>query len=77
MHVASQQIAGDFANQKRMPSYNVADARYVYQMNSSDISLVVRNLTNKNYYSYATTTNGYSVYPDQGRSLMLTLRHKF
>ena len=77
MHVASQQIAGDFANQKRMPSYNIADARYVYQLNSSDISLVVRNLTNKNYYSYATTTNGYSVYPDQGRSLMLTLRYKF
>ena len=77
MHVASQQIAGDFANQKRMPSYNVADARYVYQMAASDISLVVRNLTNKNYYSYATTTNGYSVYPDQSRSLMLTLRHKF
>lgn len=77
MHVASQQIAGDFANQKRMPSYNIADARYVYQMTSSDISVVVRNLTNKNYYSYATTTNGYSVYPDQGRSLMLTLRHKF
>jgi iron complex outermembrane receptor protein len=77
MHVASQQISGDFANQKRMPSYNVADARYVYQMNSSDVSVVVRNLTNKSYYSYATTTNGYSVYPDQGRSLMLTLRHKF
>jgi iron complex outermembrane recepter protein len=77
MHVASQQIAGDFANQKRMPSYNVADARYVYQMAASDISLVVRNLTNKNYYSYATTTSGYSVYPDQSRSLMLTLRHKF
>jgi iron complex outermembrane receptor protein len=77
MHVASQQIAGDFANEKRMPSYNVADARYVYQMTSSDISLVVRNLANKNYYSYATITNGYSVYPDQSRSLMLTLRHKF
>lgn len=77
MHVASQYIAGDFANQNSMPSYRVVDARYAYQMSASDISVAVRNLMDAKYYSYATTTGGYSVYPDPRRSLMVTLRHKF
>ena len=77
MHVANQYIAGDFANQNSMPSYRVVDARYAYQMGASDISVVVRNLMDTKYYSYATTTGGYSVYPDLRRSLMFTLRHKF
>ena len=77
MHVASQYIAGDFANQNSMPSYREVDARYAYQMGATDISVVVRNLMNAKYYSYATTTGGYSVYPDSRRSLMFTLRHKF
>ena len=77
MHVANQYIAGDFANQNIMPSYRVVDARYAYQMGASDISVVVRNLMDTKYYSYATTTGGYSVYPDLKRSLMFTLRHKF
>ena len=77
MHVANQYIAGDFANQNIMPSYRVVDARYAYQMGASDISVVVRNLMDTKYYSYATTTGGYSVYPDLKRSMMFTLRHKF
>jgi iron complex outermembrane receptor protein len=77
MHVANQYIAGDFANQNSMSSYRVVDARYAYQMGASDISVVVRNLMDTKYYSYATTTGGYSVYPDLKRSLMFTLRHKF
>ena len=77
MHVANQYIAGDFANQNSMSSYRVVDARYAYQMGASDISVVVRNLMDTKYYSYATTTGGYSVYPDLKRSMMFTLRHKF
>jgi iron complex outermembrane recepter protein len=77
MHVADQFIAGDFANQNSMPSYRVVDARYAYQMGASDVSVVVRNLMDAKYYSYATTTNNYSVYPDSGRSVMVAFRHKF
>jgi iron complex outermembrane receptor protein len=77
MHVADQFIAGDFTNQNSMPSYRVVDARYAYQMGASDVSVVVRNLMDAKYYSYATTTNIYSVYPDAGRSVMVAFRHKF
>ena len=77
MHVADQFIAGDFGNQNNMPSYRVVDARYAYQMGASDISVVIRNLMDAKYYSYATTTNNYSVYPDSGRSVMVAFRHKF
>ena len=77
MHVANQFIAGDFENQNSMPSYRVVDARYAYQMGATDISVVVRNLMDAKYYSYATTTNNYSLYPDAGRSVMVAVRHKF
>lgn len=77
MHVADQFIAGDFTNQNSMPSYRVVDARYRYQMGASDISVIVRNLMDAKYYSYATTTNNFSVYPDFGRSVVFALRYKF
>ncbi|MEY4123106.1 MAG: hypothetical protein RLZZ457_1944, partial [Pseudomonadota bacterium] len=77
MYVGSQYIAGDFLNQKSMPSYRVADARYSYQMKDVDVSFVVRNLTNAKYFAYATTTGTYSVYPDTSRTYMMTLRYKF
>jgi len=76
-YVGSQYIAGDFTNQNEMPSYRVADARYTYQLKNADISFMVRNLTNAKYYAYATTTGGYSVYPDTGRTYMMTARYKF
>ena len=76
-YVGGQYIAGDFVNQNRMPSYRVVDARYAYEMKSADLSFVVRNLANAKYYAYATTTGGYSVYPDAGRTCMLTLKYKF
>ena len=76
-YVDSQFIAGDFSNQKSMPSYRIADARYSYQMKDADVSFVIRNLTDAKYFAYATTTGTYSVYPDPGRTYMMTLRYKF
>jgi iron complex outermembrane receptor protein len=79
-YVASQQIAGDFDNQNRMPSYAVTNLRYGYKLEHAELSLVVRNVFDKSYYSYATNaydslSNRYtSLYPDQRRSLMTTLR---
>ena len=79
-YVASQQIAGDFDNQNRMPSYAITNLRYGYQFQHAELSLVVRNVFDKSYYSYATnaydlSSNRYtSLYPDQRRSFMTTLR---
>ena len=77
MYVGRQYISGDFVNDQVMPSYALVDLRYGYRIDSWEISAIVRNLTDKKYYSYATTTNGYSVYPDTSRSLMLTARYRF
>ena len=77
MYVGRQYISGDFTNEHSMPSYALLDMRYGYRVGSWDLSAVVRNLTDKKYYSYATTTDGYSVYPDPGRSLTFTARYRF
>jgi iron complex outermembrane recepter protein len=79
-HVASQQIAGDFANQNLIPSYSIANLRYGYQFQSAELSFLVKNIFDKSYYSYATDAYAYpstrytSLYPDQRRSFMMTLR---
>ena len=77
MYVGRQYIAGDFVNEQSMPSYAVFDLRYGLRRGAWDISAVVRNLTDRKYFSYATTTDGYSVYPDPGRSVTLTARYRF
>ena len=77
MYVGRQFIAGDFSNSQSMPSYSLLDLRYSHRVASWEFSAMVRNLMDKKYYSYATTTAGYSVYPDPGRSLLLTARYRF
>lgn len=77
MYVGRQFISGDFVNAQSMPAYALVDFRYGYRISDWELSAVVRNLTDKKYYSYATTTGGYSVYPDPGRSLLLTARYRF
>ncbi len=76
-YVAGQFIQGDLNNQKNMPSYTVTDLRYNYQMKQLDFSLIVKNLFDKSYYSYATTNGGYSVYPDYKRTIFASARYKF
>ena len=77
MYVGRQFISGDFANEHSMPSYTVMDMRYSYRIASWELSAVARNLADKKYFSYATTTGGYSVYPDSARSLLFTARYRF
>ncbi len=77
MYVGRQFISGDFANEHSMPSYTVMDMRYSYRIAAWEFSAVVRNLTDKKYFSYATTTGGYSVYPDSARSLLFTARYRY
>ena len=76
-YVAHQFIQGDLNNEKSMPSYTITDLRYSYQLKQLDFSLIVKNIFDKSYYSYATTTGGYSVYPDYKRTLFASARYKF
>ena len=76
-YVANQFIQGDLSNQNNMPSYTITDLRYSYQIKQIDFSLIVKNLFDKSYYSYATTTGGYSVYPDYRRNFFAGARYKF
>ena len=77
-HISEQYIAGDFTNQNSMPSYSLTDVRYSVSFYDLDISMTVKNLFDKSYFSYATMNSGsYAVYPDQGRSYFVNIRHKF
>jgi len=84
MAVTGQQIAGDFSNEYNMPGYVTVNARYAYLFKGGEVSLLVRNLFNSDYYGYG--TNAYvgwpsvrftSVYPDQLRTTVLGLKLNF
>jgi iron complex outermembrane receptor protein len=84
--VAKQKISGDFVNQEDpMPGYSTLDLRYGRKINDAELSILVRNIFDRTYYSYATNaydaSSGYlrytSVYPDQRRSFMAQLKWNF
>jgi len=75
--VSQQAIAGSFDNASKMPGYATLDWRYAHTLDKLELSILVKNLLDKKYYGYATTTNGYTLYPDMGRNLMLTAKYKF
>ncbi len=75
--VGPQAIAGSFDNASKMPGYATLDWRYAYTIDKLELSVLVRNLFDKKYYGYATTTGGFTVYPDMARNLMLTAKYKF
>ena len=75
--VSQQAIAGSFDNASKMPGYATLDWRYAFTLDKLELSILVKNLLDKKYFGYATTTGGYTVYPDMGRNLMLTAKYKF
>jgi iron complex outermembrane receptor protein len=82
--VAKQQVASDFENQYTMPGYATTDVRYTYKQGAIDLSVVVRNIFDRNYYAYSTRAwpSDYSVqynavYPDPGRALWVSARVHF
>lgn len=82
--LGSQFVAGDFSNQSsKIPGYSTADLRYAYQLQEWEASLVVRNLFNRAYYSYATDVYPWgaakytSLYPDNLRSFMAVAKYSF
>ena len=81
--VATQHVAGDFTNEHTMPGYATTDLRYTYKQEKIELSLVLKNIFDNTYYSYATRAtsvwpNRYTaVYPDPGRALWMSARLHF
>ncbi len=76
--IASQYVALDFDNQRRMPAYGVTDMYYQHRIGKVDLSFRVLNMFDKAFYSYATLSSGSTaVYPDAGRSFWLSARIGF
>jgi len=79
-YVGEQQIAGDYSNGTTMPAYSVTDFFYRYQTKQWECQFAVRNIFNKEYYSYATdayssSTRYTALYPDMKRNLFLNFKY--
>jgi outer membrane receptor protein involved in Fe transport len=78
---SSQFYAGNFSNDAtyKVPAYSLLDLRYSYHLKDVELSLSVRNLADKKYYSYGTmySTNSFAVYPELGRTLMARVKYSY
>ena len=67
----------DFQNACTMPAYTTADVRYAFSKSNVELSLGVNNLADKKYYTLAYSCVGgvtNSIYPEAGRSVVLSVR---
>jgi len=76
--VSSQ--SADFDNTCKIPAYTTVDARYAYQLRTTEFAFGVTNLMNEKYYTQAFSctagvVNG--IYPEAGRTFTASLRVKF
>lgn len=70
----------DFENSCSMPSYVTADVRYAYEWKAAELSVGVRNLADRKFYTQAFACAGgrpTSVYPEAGRAFTAAVRVKF
>lgn len=74
---SEQVIAGDFLNNQSMPSYGTVDLRYTYRLKQVEFAMMAKNILDSKYYSYATATGGYSVYPEPGRTFFASAKVNF
>jgi iron complex outermembrane receptor protein len=78
---SAQFYTGNFSNDAayKVPAYSLLDLRYRYQLKDVELSLSVRNLADKKYYSYGTmySSNSYAVYPELGRTLMARAKYSY
>ena len=76
VYTGSQQIGSDYTNLYSMPAYTVTDLSYLYKLSKSEFQIAVKNIFNKDYYSYATTNAGsIALYPDMKRSVFAVYKH--
>lgn len=80
IYVSRQVTAADYNNLNRIPSYDTLDIRYSYKyLKSADFSVGIKNIMNKNYYSYSVidwSSTAY-YYPDPRRTFMVSARFMF
>ncbi len=78
---SAQRIAGDLDNSctDRIASYSVSRARYAYAEGAWEWALTVNNVFDKQYYNYRTRCDASkrSVYPEVGRSWLVTAQRAF
>jgi iron complex outermembrane receptor protein len=79
-YVSRQVTSADYNNLNRIPSYDTLDIRYAYKYSkSADFSVGIKNVMDKNYYSYSVidyTSTAY-YYPDPRRTFMASARFMF
>jgi iron complex outermembrane recepter protein len=78
---SSQFYTGNFSNDAayKVPAYSLLDLRYRYQLKDVELSLSIRNLADKKYYSYGTmySSTAYAVYPELGRTFMARVKYSY
>lgn len=79
--VSTQRVTGDFENTcaDKTPGYSLFNLRYSQQIDSWTLSGGVNNLFDKSYYNLRTRCDPTlkSVYPDAGRTFMVTVQNRF
>lgn len=79
--VSAQKIAGDFDNMCRddIAGYTLVNARYSQKINTWTVSAGVNNLFDKSYYNLRTRCDvtKKSIYPEAGRTFLVTLQNRF
>jgi outer membrane receptor protein involved in Fe transport len=76
-YLSEQFFAGNFTNTNKIPSYTVTDIVYQYKVPVWEFQLQVKNVFNKDYYSYATMVwdGSIGLYPDMKRSVFSVYKY--
>jgi len=79
-YVSRQVTSADYSNINRIPSYDTLDIRYAFKYSKrADFSVGIKNLMDKNYYSYSVidwSSTAY-YYPDPRRTFMASAKFMF
>ena len=79
--VSAQRIGDDFDNSSssKIPAYAILNLRYSQKFNDWTFALAAQNLLDKTYYNYRTYVNStyQSIYPESGRTYLLTAQRSF
>ncbi len=79
--VSSQRITEDFSNSctDKIPGYGTVNLRYSEKVQDWTLSAMVNNLADKRYYNYRTrcSPTSPSIYPEPGRTLMVSAQRRF
>jgi len=79
--VSAQRIGDDFTNSSssKIPAYATLNLRYSQKVHDWTLALAAQNLFDKTYYNYRTYVNPtyQSIYPESGRSYLLTAQRSF